>query len=191
MSGSRIWPFRVLVLVLAGLMLVSWLLPWWRADITAVQDYWVQIRPWGLEQNLKGYEAFTTGADMPEWFLPFAWAYIGICIVLLLCSLFLVGERDLTIGKLRLRWARWLVGGVGASYILCVVLAVVVATLRMKDYFDVAFVGSTFIAIGGHSESWVETRLLPGYWLACAVGPLLLLLGLLRNVIIGKPKPAT
>jgi hypothetical protein len=187
MGRDRVWLFRSLVYVAAGLMAVSWVLPWWRADITAVQDYWVQIRPWGLDVNLKGYEAFITGAGMPEWFAPFAWTYFGACIAILLVAPWL-GDRVLRVGKLRLLWARWLVGGVGFSYIVCVVLAVVVAQLRMKDYFDIAFVGSTLISIGTFSESWVETALLFGYWLACAVGPLCIILALLRSKIIGKPK---
>jgi hypothetical protein len=190
MGRDRVWLFRGLVSVAAGLMVVSWLLPWWRADITAVQDYWVQIRPWGLDVNLKGYEAFITGSGMPVWFAPFAWTYFGTCIAALLYGSWL-GEKELRIGKFSFTWAQLLIGGVGLSYIVCVVLAVIIAILRMKDYFDIKFVGSTFIAIGTFSESWVEAGLLFGYWLACTVGPLCVVLALIRNKIIGKPKLIT
>ena len=43
-----VWLFRVFVLVAAGMMLVSWLLPWWTVDIESFGNNMVQIRPWGL-----------------------------------------------------------------------------------------------------------------------------------------------
>jgi len=37
-------------------------------------------------------------------------------------------------------------------------------------------------------QSWVDARLRFGYWLACGIGPFLIILALLRNKIIGKTK---
>jgi hypothetical protein len=47
-------------------------------------------------------------------------------------------------------------------------------------------IGYTYVMQDVPYESGVEGRLLIGYWLACSVGPLIMLLALLRSKIIGK-----
>jgi len=185
MSRARVWLFRSLVLVSAGLMLLSWFLPWWGVSVPAYspKDV-VVIHPWGLEQDLGPFAGYIHGSEMPVWFAPLMWIYLVICIALLLFSL-LAKEKAVSLGKFKLSLPQVLIGGVGLSYIFAVVIAVIVIAIRAGD-FNTPLQGYTYIdleEIG--SGAWTSLRL--GYWLACAVGPLLVALALLRNRIIGKP----
>ena len=46
MSISRVWLFRGLVVVCAAVILISWNMPWWNANIYEIGPEAVQIRPW-------------------------------------------------------------------------------------------------------------------------------------------------
>lgn len=189
MSNARIWLFRVLVIGSAGLMLLSWFMPWWKGRIIEILG-WVQIRPWGLEHNLQEYTGYIAGAEMPAWFAPLIWAYLGLCIGLLLFSLF-ASEKRVGLGKFKLSLPHVIIGGVGLSYIVVVVLAVIIAAIRTGDFYGIHLIGKSFFSLGYPIEGNVEAGFLFGYWLACGVGPLLIVLALLRNKIIGKAKLIT
>ncbi len=149
--------------------------------------YYVQIRPWQLEHNISAeYYGYLTNASMPNWFAPIMWTYLGICMALLLLSLF-VRAKMISLGKFKLELQQIIIGGVGLSYIVVVILAIIVAAIRTGDFYGVHIWGITEIDVGGWLEGRVEAGLLPGYWLACGgVGPLLIILATLRNKIIGK-----
>ncbi len=189
MSRARVWLLRSLVIVGAGLMLLSWFLPWWGCRVPP--EYFVKdvvvIHPWGLEQNLGPYAQYIYGSEMPVWFAPLAWIYLGICIALLLFSL-LAKEKAVSLGKFKFSLPQVLIGGVGLSYIVVVVIAVIVIAIRAGDFFDTPLQGHIFIDLGEAGlvvGAWTSLRL--GYWLACAVGPFCVVLALLRDKIIGKP----
>lgn len=185
MGSFRVWLFRVLVLVAAGLFLVSWLIPWWRSNIQEV-GLFVQIRPWGLEHNL-GYYMQYMGDDpsMPAFFTPLMWLYLALAMAALLFSMFVEG-RTVRLGTFELSLPQVLIAGVGLSYIFVAVVFVIYAYMRMAA-LDIMFVGTSYIVIedfglGAEAISDLE----PGFWLACAVGPLCVVLALLRNIIIGS-----
>jgi hypothetical protein len=195
MGSFKVWLFRVLLLVAAGLMLLSWLQVWWRADIQEAAMY-VNIRPWGLEHTLGSYIQYL-GSDpsLPAFFAPLMWAYLGICLVLLLVSMF-IKDIPVKLGKLGSilpKWLmglplpQWLIGGVGVSYVVFVITCALVAYIRVSE-FDMALIGETYLVIG-HFElgTLAISGFQWGFWLACAVGPLLIVLGLLRGKIIGRP----
>ncbi len=186
MNNARVWLFRVLILAAAGLMLLSWFMPWWTADILEL-DATVVIRPWGLEENLGDFASWIKGSDMPAFFAPAIWTYLGICIAALL---FVSWIKDRNIRLLRKHFSlpKFVIGLVGFSYIVVVVLAVIIAAIRTGDFYGLALIGYTYIDLGEPMISGVEAGFLLGYWLACAVGPLLIILALLRNKIIGKSK---
>jgi hypothetical protein len=146
------------------------------------------IRPYGLENNM-GQMSYLIpdSANMPGWFAPIMWLYLGLVIAALVIGAWI---KDKSIGLLgrRLNLSRWLIGIVGFSYIVVVVLAVIVAAVRTGDYGGLHLLGMSFVSISHFSESYLEAQLLFGYWMACAVGPLLIVLALLRNKIIGKAK---
>jgi len=188
MGGSRVWLFRGLVIVVAGLLLLSWFMPWWRALIYAL-DGRVEIHPWGLTHNLRGTDAgFMAGTEMPAFFAPFMWTYLVVCLLALLLGLF-VKEKALGLGKFRLSLPQVLIGGVGLSYIVVVLVAVIYAAIRLRNFYGTPLIGTAFVALeaSGDVGTGVESALLFGYWLACGVGPLCIALALLRDKIIGKP----
>lgn len=185
-SSSRLWSFRALTVAGGGLLLLSWFLPWWRAVILELQRY-VVIRPWGLEHNLGDFADYIKTATLPSWFAPLMWAYLGVSIVVLLFSLF-APEKRLRLGKFSLSLPQILVAGIGVSYIVVVLVAAVYASIRVDEFWHIKLIGKTYVQVGEIERSYVETGFELGYWLACTVGLLLLVLGLLRNKIVGEPK---
>jgi hypothetical protein len=193
MIRFRVWLFRFLVLVATGYLLVTWFMPWWQAFVLSLEinSVAVVVRPWTLENYVPAdYAYMVIGAEMPVWFAPLMWIYLGLCIAALLFSLF-AREKRVGLGKFRLSLPQALIGGVGLSYIVIVALAVTVIAIRAADFYGASVSGSIVMAISEFEKSNVETSLLLGYWLACGVGPLLILLALFRNKIIGKPKLIT
>ena len=196
MGNAKVWLFRFLVLVVIGLMLVSWFMPWWSIEIYELGDDVVVIRPWGLEDNSEsGYQpsgdeevlpVTLKGADMPVWFAPAMWTYLGIVVAALLFSLF-VKRKELKIWKIKSTLPSLIIGTVGFSYIVVVVLCVIVTAIRTGDFYGVHLMGYTYIDLGHYPyQSGAEAGMKLGYWLSCAVGPLLIVLALLRNKIIGN-----
>jgi hypothetical protein len=191
MSDSRVWLFRLFVLAALGLLLLSWFMPWWSINVYEIGPDAVVIRPWGLEANLRPSEAaLIEGADMPPWFAPFVFAYLGAAVLALLVGMF-VTNKQFQLASIKFRLPALIVGLVGLSYIVVVATCFVVAKMRTGDYFGgINLIGYTLIDLGEPYVSGAEAYFLTGYWLACAVGPLLVILALLRNKIIGEPKSA-
>jgi hypothetical protein len=190
MSNSGIWKFNVLVTVAAVLMLVSWLLPWWTANIEALGNDVVQIHPWGLEVDprLGGFTIFLKGAAVPAWLAPSVWGYFALCMVALLLSL-CIRERKIGFGRLKMQLSRLLVGGVGISYIVAAVIAIVYASIRLKAFFDTPLQGRKPVDLGEAMRTYVNTSLLLGYYLTYCAGFLLIALAILYQKVIGGLKP--
>jgi hypothetical protein len=83
-------------------MLISWFLPWWGLNITELGENAVIIHPWGLEMDLGEMAYVVKGADMPAWFAPLMWIYLGLSILALLFSLFVSSKRSISLGKFKL-----------------------------------------------------------------------------------------
>ncbi len=185
MGSFRVLLFYILVLAAAVLMLVSWFMPWWNAYIVVLGESVVFIHPWGLETNIpQHYASYLTGADMSVWFAPLMWIYLGLCIAALLFSLF-VSEKRVGLSRFKFLLPKFIIGLVGLSYIVTVATAVLVIAGRAGDFYGATLIGSIHLSVGSQG-SLVTTGLLFGYWLACAVGPLLIVLALFRNKIMGK-----
>ncbi len=186
MSNTRVWLFRILILAAAGLMLVSWFKPWWGVEIYELYADVVVIRPWGLENFIPAaYMDMIEGSDMPGWFGVAMWAYLGLGIAALLFAA-LFRDRKIKLFGREISRAKFIIGLVGFSYIVVVVLALIIAAIRTGDFWNLKVSGITFIELteAEYSDALASWKL--GYWLACAVGPLLIVLALLRNKIIGK-----
>ncbi len=168
-TSSSVWVFRGLVIVGAGPMLLAWFSPWWATDATGdlVLKNAVLIHPWGLEQNMGTYSQYITGADMPGWFAPFAWTYLGICLAVLLCAIVL---KDKFFRFFGIKWTRneIMVGLVGVSYVVTAAIMFVVARIRTAD-FGVTFLGQSKMAVGPERLT-LDSSLQIGFWLAIAVG---------------------
>ena len=190
MSNPGVWKFRALVAAAAVVMLVSWFLPWWTANIEELGDNMVQIRPWGLRVNpsLGSFEILLKGAAMPAWFAPCTWVYLGLCLISLLVGLW-VREREFGIGRLKIRLSQLLIGGVGVSYIVAAVIAVAYASMRLGAFYNAPLQGRIFVDLGETLHTYVSTNLLLGYYLTYFSGFLLIVLALLRGKITDNSVP--
>lgn len=170
-------------------MLVSWFKPWWTIDIEALGKEMVYIRPWGLEmdERMGSFAILVKGAELPAWLGPFMWAYLGLCLLALLVGAWAQGI-SLTLGKIKVRLAQILIGGVGLSYIIAGLVAAGFASMKLKSSMDIPLQGHAFIDLGDPFITYVDTRLLPGYYLIYVTGILCLVLALLSNKIVGEPK---
>jgi hypothetical protein len=186
--STRVWLFRVILLMLTALMVISWFMAWWSADIEAVMLYRaVIIHPWGLWHELGPLEGYAAGADMPGWFAYIMWAYLGLCVIALLYSMF-VKEKVIRVLKLKMSLPQLLIGIAGLSYVIVVIVAVVFAAIRTQDFFSIKLVGETTVTLTGGLSGIIEARFEIGYWLAWTAGLMLIALALLRNKIIGRPR---
>jgi hypothetical protein len=107
-----------------------------------------------------------------------------VCILALLLSL-VAKERVVGLGKFKLSLPQVLVGGVGLSYVVTLIVMVIYASGRTPQFYGIKFLGYTHIEWDEMATTGVDAGLLPGYWLAWAVALLLIVLALLRNKVIG------
>jgi hypothetical protein len=183
-SNTGIWIFRVLVVAVAGVMLVSWFLPWWTVDIEAFGNDMVQIRPWGLVLNerMGDFKVLLKGADMPVWFAPFMWTYLGLCMIALLVGAW-VRDKELDIGRFKIKLSQLLIGGVGFSYFVVGIVTAIYGSIRANAIMGVPLLGRSFINLGEPLITYIESRFLPGYYLIYVTAILLIALALLRDKI--------
>ena len=100
-----------------------------------------------------------------------------------------IRDRNIRVLGRELNLSRWIIGIVGFSYIVVPVLAAIITKMRVEA-IGIQFLGEAWANIGKlglfdvilHANSSLQI----GYWLACAVGPLLVILALLRNRIRGR-----
>jgi hypothetical protein len=184
--SARAVVFGVLTLAGTGLFLYSWFQPWWQAYIVALNEVAAVIRPWGLVSYMpQEYSKWLVGAEMPSWFAPAMWLYLAGSMGILVYSLF-AGDDWFRLGRFKVSIQKALIGVIGLSYIIFVVVCVVTIAIRASDFYGATVMGSVFVSMSDHEMSNVDTTLLSGYWVAAAVGPLLVVLALFREKILGK-----
>lgn len=188
MSNVRSWLFRGLVVIGAGTMVTSWLLPWWGCWIVALGEYdKVRIYPYGLWNGLGGWGGFMGSAgEMPWFFSPAMWLYLGLCLAALLFAIWKMNKSVRLIGR-NFNMSRLLVGIVGLSYIVIIVIFYFYSKMRVEN-LNVAFIGMSWIEPDVMIHTYAYTGFRVGLWVACSVGPYLIILSLLRNIIVGKPR---
>ncbi|MCK9525634.1 MAG: hypothetical protein M0R49_06865 [Limnochordia bacterium] len=186
--NARAWLFRGLILIAAGLMILSWFMPWWIAEVVILEDANVMIHPWGLSNTLDFFEVYIEGANMPGWFPYLMFAYLGIAVLALLASMFLK-DKVVKILKFKFTLPQLVILIVGISYIVVGVGAAVFAAIRTGDFWGMHLLGKTLIVIND-LESDVVARFLPGYYLVYLSGIFMIILALLRNKITGNAASA-
>ena len=183
-SNARIWIFRLLVVAAAGVMLAAWFLPWWTVDIESFGNNMVQIRPWGLVLNVRmgDFKILMKGAEMPTWFAPFMWTYLGLCMLALLVGAFARG-KEIGIGGFKIKLDQLLIGGTGLSYLVVGIVTAIYGSMRSQAIMGIPLLGRSFIDLGDPLVTYVESRFLPGYYLIYVAALLLIALAILRNKI--------
>lgn len=186
-NDSKIWLFRILVLVGTGVFLAAWFLPWWNMDIEGFNYNSAQIRPWGLvvSEKLATFSANLKGTDLPVWFPYLMWVYFALVIIALLIGM-LVRGPELRIGKIKFSFSQLMVGGAGFSFIFAGIFAAIYAGMRMQKTFNVPLQGRAHIDYGDPLIAYVNTSLEPGWYLLFVAGALLLVLAIFRDKITGE-----
>ncbi len=182
-----VWIFRILVLVGAGLMLYSWFQPWWKIDVEEIGTNIVQIHPWGLEvdERMGSFDVLIKGAEMPGWFAPLMWTYLGLCMVALLAGAWIRGKY-VTLGKFQMKVPMFLTGGVGLSYIIAGVIAAVYASIRLKGFYNTPLQGRIYVELGDAAHTYAESTLLPGWYLVFGAGIFLVLIAFFHDLITNE-----
>jgi hypothetical protein len=196
MGNGRVWLFRFLVLALGALLVVTWFMPWWTCYVEGegVTASTVVIHPYGLDGGgLTGYFELMpeggTEVEVPGILIAALWVYFGLAGAALLLGLIFNNKTLRLFGK-ELNISRWLVGIVGFSYILVAVIAYFFAKSKV-DALGIPFSGEAFNVNLGKFAMWdiiinTDAGLRIGYFLTFVAGGGLLLLGLLRNKIVGN-----
>ncbi len=157
--------FRALVALGTVLFLVSWFMPWWTIDIEGFGNRMVHIRPWGLiiDERMGDFKILLKGSEMPSFFTPLMWLYFALCVIALVVG-FIICSKAIRLGKLKITLSQLLVGGVGLSYFIAGIVMAVFAGYRMEK-MGVPLVGRTFLDLGDPVIAFLDTYLLPGYYL--------------------------
>ena len=181
------WIYRGLTLVGLGLILYTWFQPMWVAFIEELGEEAVKIYPYTMTVigTLRDYPQWIAGSEMPVWFWPAMWIYLLICVFSLLAS-FLFKNEWFKIGKKKVYVDQFLVGLIGFGYIVFVIVLPLTISLLAPQFGGVKLQGEVFISMDEHTESWVTSSLQPAYWITCVIGPMLMLMAIFRNKIMGK-----
>ena len=185
MGRYRVWSYRGLVFVAVALMIVSFLLPWWsmgfdivlgRPDPARIYAYgmrvWIDM-PQEIEMYLKGDET-------PAYQTYVAFGYLTIAAGLAIASVKLFGKAG-----------RWLLGGIGATYIAWGIGAIQMILHRITDY-DIQLQGSSITSeFAGEYPVVAFTTIRFGFYLAMFAGGLMLALGIFKPFIEGKQKSSS
>ena len=188
-SSARLLLFGVLTVAGGALWLYAWFQPWWDAYIVALKEYGVTIFPHAMVVGgtLKDYPQWLVGAEMPSWFFPAMWFFLAACIGALVFSLFVFEDR-IRLFKWNMSLPTAVVGAVGVAFLVFVIVFALVVAIRAPVFYGASLQGAVFIHMAEHegaAESYVNTKLEVGYWLACAAGAFLVVLALLRDKIVG------
>jgi hypothetical protein len=164
MKNHMNWILRVMVLVAAVMMVISFAMPWWIGKFSQTTGIW--IYGWGLRHNLAKLAQVIAQDVTPLYQIVFAWVYVGISIAFLLFSAFIKREIAVLIQ-----------GVIGVSYIVYSLVAMYGVIANRTKVFDIALQGIS--APNGGTFS-VQSDIQPGFYLALATGTLIILLAILR-----------
>ena len=189
MSNSRLWLFRGLVAIAIGMMVASFIMPWWSLSDIYTEDQegeivGFSIYGYGLPQGQSGplEETYWREDITPFYQTVLAWIYVAASAGLLLYSTWLKGRKGQLIS-----------GGIGLIYIVYALIAafvVIAGRLATRGSIPIPLQGEGS-AIGEWDTIYFLTSLQPGFYLALATGAFIVLLAIFRSKIVGRPKLST
>ena len=189
-SSASVWIFRLLLVAAAAFMVYSWFQPWWSAKVAVIPgDNHLVLHPWGVEavaQVRANTDISAFSMPFPGLFAGFMWAYLAICVLALVASLFI--DRQISVGRFRVPLAVVLIGLVGLSYMVAVGLAYGIGELK-AGWAGANFIGKSMVK---EPQSGAKIKMTSdlqiGYWLALGAGAALFVLALLRGLFVGRPR---
>jgi hypothetical protein len=173
-------------------MALSFILVWWTARIGNLityseGDYWVHIFAWGLRKKAESADVANIGGIIgdvtPTYQTILAWAFLAICVILLLAGAWLKGRK----------WGilTAIVGLVFAAYAWLSV-HMVIANRAVSEYGvklnGVVDRGDPLSPYEAQMSVLVHTDIRFGWYLALGAGVLCLMLALFRLFILDKKK---
>ncbi len=178
---SGIWLYRGLVIVAVALMTISFINPWWTANIDMVAEITdpVRIYGWGLQHDLVELRSYIEMDETPSVHIAIAWAYLGISVVIVLASMWLSGKKG-----------RLLLGSMGFVYVIYAAVAIFVVVTNRLTVLGIPLQGTSFFA-GSVSESYgvnIHSSLRLWYYFTYIAGSMCVVLALFRNNIVEKPE---
>jgi len=179
-ASWRVWLYRVLSAIACGLMLVSFIMPWWTAHITEVPSMdAIRIYGYGLRHSLHELRSYIAEDETPLYQTILAWIYVAVSIGSIMLSTWLKGNKG-----------KWLLGSIGLIYIAYVAVAVFVVVAGRTGDLGISLQGwSTFRGEAGVADIRASLRL--GYYLAYSAGLACVLLALSRDAITGERRLGT
>jgi len=182
------WIFRALLVAGAAFMVYTWFQPWWSADIAVIKGpNDMVLHPWGVEAvSQVRNNTDTSQFDMPGFFAPFMWVYLGVCMLALAAALFI--NRRFKLGPINLPIAMLLIAFVGLSYMSALGIAYGIGTLR-SGWAGANFIGkSSILQAETGTKIKMVSQLELGFWLSLGAGGFLTLLALVRPLFVRTPK---
>lgn len=186
--GVMTWIFRALLVAGAAFMVYTWFQPWWSADIAVIKGpNDMVLHPWGVEAvSQVRNNTDTSQFDMPGFFAPFMWVYLGVCMLALAAALFI--NRRFKLGPINLPIAMLLIAFVGLSYMSALGIAYGIGTLR-SGWAGANFIGkSSILQAETGTKIKMVSQLELGFWLSLGAGGFLTLLALVRPLFVRTPK---
>jgi hypothetical protein len=174
-----IWIFRLLVAIGCGLMIASFIMPWWQASRFDVKSYTtnisvtnaITIYGFGLRHNLAQLASYIKSDVTPSYQTVLAWVYIGVSVCLSLVSAWLRGLK----GTL-------LLGFIGLGYIVYAAAAGFLVIPQRLSVYGFALHGRSTISSAGAIIT-MQADLSPGYYLAFAAGGFFIILAIIRLIL--------
>ncbi len=77
-DNRMMWLFRLLVAAVGGLMIASFIMPWWVGRFDTGQA--INIYGWGLRHNLVSLSSYLVDDVTPIWQTVVAWVYVGLSV---------------------------------------------------------------------------------------------------------------
>ncbi len=172
----------VLILVGIGLIITSFMMPWWSCDVSEVPgESNVTIYGWGLRHELVDLRQYVIEDETPQYQTVLAWVYVGASCGLALSCIYLRNK----IGSI-------LLGVIGLSVILyAIIAAFVVISNRYADF------GMSVANVPFPLQGWVSFKVLvqnvtlfstlrAGYYLAYAAGAAFISASIFHAVMIRR-----
>jgi hypothetical protein len=172
MKNYMLWAIRILSLIAAVMLVVSFTMPWWIgafSDTTGIQIY-----GWGLQHNLGRLSSYLINDITPTYQTILAWVYTGISAVIILLGMF-VKRKTFALPQVV----------VGISYIVYTLIAMYIVIAKRLTAFGIALQGSSIPTGAVTAGIVVQSSIQPGFYIALAAGVLIIITAVIR-LIFGK-----
>jgi hypothetical protein len=178
-SNRKLWVYRILVAIAAGLMLASFIMPWWTADVfSSAQGTFkeaIRIYGWGLQHNLVSLRDYILQDETPLYQTILAWVYLALSIVLIMLSSWLKGNKG-----------KWLLVGIGLFYIIYAAVAIAFVTAGRLAEYGFSLEGWNYFEENYGTSAGIKASLRFGYYLSYIAGGVSIVLALLRGILPEK-----